>query len=827
MSYRKVLLATISIMALFPSAVLGESPPVELEADVVVYGATPGGISAAAAAAREGRSVLLVEHMPYLGGLLGAGFTVYADLPFRETLGGMTGWWFDRTRKYKGDQGCIKENRAVAEELLSPYADNIQILTEHRVRSVDKNGDRIVSIMLEHAKVDEYGIPAAGPTSDKTVIAKGRVFLDASYEGDVMAMAKVSYTVGRESAAQYGESLAGVRGVHRFPGISPYNVENDPSSGLLPFIDPEPLGKIGDASEIVNGYNFKFFWARSGGRPMSPPDTTASFYDPVGKLYQRIKAAGYPVSWPHGNDARREPFTGAIPGLQAGYPDGDWAQRSRIWREYVEHYRRLTALTGRKVNMDIGKAPDTKGWPPQLYVRAARRLIGEYVLTQKDIQLQTEIPDSIGLGFYAIDMHLARMLVLEDGTLATEGETLILVSPGPWGLPYRFITPKREESTNLLVPVCFSASHVAHAATRMEAQYMLLGESAGVAAAQAIDEDKAVQEIDVKRLQERLLEHGQVLQWDGKGYGPYRGTVDHKSPTHVPYRWQNHPEEYPNVMPKPRRDVPILMDDTHALRVGKWEELSKHRLFVHQGYLQDKGTGKGEKSVIFKPIIRRSGDYKVMIAYPQRPENSKRVPVQIRHADGEDTVLVDQTRRKRNGHFDPVGTFRFEADGQSAVTVQTQGTEDGLVLVDAFRFVPAWKETDLEIGVGGESRRASDDDPKYEIHEIPEELKELSTVTMSRGDGHQPAPGFAFTIDKDSDVYIAVHDRGGYEPPEGWILTDMTLKWLPEREETDPVYVKSFSKGVVQIPGHNGTIGPMFGVPNMAFVKSAAVSEQE
>jgi hypothetical protein len=477
--------------------------------------------------------------------------------------------------------------------------------------------------------------------------------------------------------------------------------------------------------------------------------------------------------------------------------------------------------------MDVGKVPDTKGWPPQLYVRAARRLIGQYVLTQNDIQLQTEIPDSIGLGFYAIDLHLARMLVLEDGSLGTEGAMTMLVSPGPWGLPYRFITPKRKECTNLLVPVCFSASHLAHGATRLEAQYMIIGESSGIAAAQAIDEGKAVQEIDVKRLQKRLLEHGQRLEWDGKGYGWYRTCMVQKLSNvgHVIYRWQNHPEEYPKSMPKPRPDIPILVDDTHAERVGEWEELSKHQFFVYQGYLQDNGTGKGKKSVIFKPIIRRSGDYEVMIAYPQHSENSKRVPVHIRHADGEDTVLVDQTRRKRNGTFDPVGTFRFKADGQSAVTVQTQGTEDGLVLVDAIRFLPAWQQTDIEIGVGGKSRRASDDDKKYDILEISDELKGLSTATIPRGGGNQPAPGFAFTIDKDSEVYIAVHDRGGYKPPEGWMKTDMILKWRPEFDETDTVYTKSFSKGVVEVPGHSGKTGSIFGVPNMAFIKSGKVEK--
>ena len=202
------------------AAFAGEKPSA-YDVDVVVYGATSGGISAAAAAAREGKSVLLVEHLPFLGGLLGGGFNMHQDVPFREPLGGITLWWYDRVSKYAGKHNRVKENRALAREMLSPYADKIQILTEYRASSVTMDGDRIVSILLENAETDEFGIPAPGPTSDKTVVAKGRVFIDSSYEGDVMAMAKVSYTVGRESAAQYGETMAGVFGIHRFPGISP------------------------------------------------------------------------------------------------------------------------------------------------------------------------------------------------------------------------------------------------------------------------------------------------------------------------------------------------------------------------------------------------------------------------------------------------------------------------------------------------------------------------------------------------------------------------------------------------------------------------------
>ena len=715
MSYKNVLLAIISVLAIVSSTVRAQDQvmvesvsetPLAYDVDVVVYGATSGGLPAAAAAAREGKSVLLVEHLPFLGGLLGGGFNMHQDVPFREPLGGITGWWWDHVSKHSKKHNRVEGNRDLAREMLSPYADKIQILTEYRVRSVTMDGDRIISILLENAKTDEYGIPAPQPTSAKTVVAKGRVFIDASYEGDVMAMANVSYTVGRESAAQYGESLAGVIGVHRFPGLSPYNIENDPSSGLLPFIDPKPLGKLGDASDIVQGYNFKLFWnKKGGGRPMLQPDTTTPNYAPVKELFGRMQAIGYRANWPHPNDERRQVFTGTIPGIQGNYPDGDWAQRSAIWREHIEHGRRLTALKKKQVNMDVDHAPDTNGWPGQLYLRTTRRLIGEYVLTQKDIQLQTEILDSIGLGFYAIDTHIARLLVLDDGTLGSEGELTMLVSPGPWGLPYRFITPKREECTNLLVPVCFSASHIAHGATRLEAQYMIIGESAGIAAAQAFDNDKDVQAIDVKQLQKRLVKHGQVLEWDGKGYGRYRSRANSNFPPHIIYRWQNHPEEYPKSMPKPRREIPILMDDIHAQRVGDWEELSKHGFCVNQGNLNDRGTGKGEKSVIFKPIIRRSGLYEVKIAFPRRPKNTKHAPILIHHADGEDTVLVDQTQEKLRGFmnmFLSIGTYRFEADGHSAVTFQTQGTEDGLVVVDGVQFVPAWEKADT--GIAGKAK---------------------------------------------------------------------------------------------------------------------------
>ncbi len=662
------------------------------KADVVVYGATSGGVPAAVAAAREGKSVILVEPGRILGGLLGAGFRMLEDVPFKEVVGGLAGEYIEKDLTLGGsNHGCFaNENQQFFKEMIQPYSKNITIIYEHRVKDVEMSNGRIVSILLENAPPDADGVPAAEAVPGKLLKIRGKVFIDASYEGDVMAKAGVSYQVGRESKDQYGESLAGVRGVHRFPGVSPYVIENDPKSGLLGMIDSAPLGEPGSANRYVNGYNFKYAWvhkptAEEPGKPMPKPDKE----DPqMNTLLSRMKKAGYPITWPHYNDERREIVTGTIPGIQGDYPDGDWPTRSRIWRNYIEHYKRLTDFTGKQVLMTTVQNGATNGWPPQLYVRAARRLIGRYVMTQADISLQTKITDAIGLGFYAIDLHPARLLVLEDGTLAHEGESTILLSPDPFGLPYRFITPKTEECKNLLVPVCFSASHVAHAAIRLEAQYAILGESAGVAAAQALNEKKAVQDIDVEKLQERLKKLGQKIEWDGSFLGRWRTSfLNNYFPSHILYHWQNHPEDYPVFLPEPRKDVPIVVDNQHALKVGDWaDEISIVQPFVSFGYLYDQCTDKKSKSVVYNPILPFDGEYEVSVSYIPAATRSEKVPVKIVHAKGESTIRVNQRVKAKSEYFQPIGTFSFKKGRTSSVTISTGGIDDGDLVVDAVQF---------------------------------------------------------------------------------------------------------------------------------------------
>jgi hypothetical protein len=359
-----------------------------------------------------------------------------------------------------------------------------------------------------------------------------------------MAMSGVSYRIGKESRKQYGESLAGIIISKEFPGVDPYIEEGNPESGLLSCISSDPLGEEGDSSRYFIAYNFKLAWEETPtdeypGIPITPPKKKN---EDVYELLKRYTDAGYTISWPNDNMARGELMTGAIPGMQVDYPDGDWATRSRIWQGYIDHVRTLTDFTGKEVRLLSGNNEDTNGWP-FLYIRAGRRMIGEYVMTQKDLQLQTDPPTPVCLGYYKVDIYPNRIVVLKDGTLAHEGNVWSLVSPGPYQIPYGAIIPGKEECKNLLVPLCMSASHVAYSSIRMEATYMVMGESAGVAAALALKTNKAVQDIDRDELTSMLKKYGQILEWDGKGYRHWRYNFLGE-PIVETTRWETNPEEY-------------------------------------------------------------------------------------------------------------------------------------------------------------------------------------------------------------------------------------------------------------------------------------------
>lgn len=683
--------AMVALLFLLGGHVHGaESIARELSGEVVVYGATPGGVCAAVAAAREGRSVIVVEPSRWVGGLLGAGFRISEDTPVKATLGGLALRLHteDSTWGAGNHDSRSLNNQKFFKALLEAHP-TIRLVTEHRLRKVVRAGGRITALLLENAPPDAWGVPAPAALSDDLMAVKGLVFIDASYEGDVMAGAGVPYAVGRESKAEYGESLAGVRGFRKFPGVSPYVKEGDPASGLLPMVKSEPVGEPGSASPFCMGYNFKLAWLsrptkEDPGFALPPPDPK----DPAAyEFLRRIRQAGYRITWPHYNSSRDEICTGALPGLQRDYAAGDWPARSRIWKAYIDHIRTLTDFTSKNARLKSNGTGDVSSWPHQLYVRTARRMRGAYVMTQADVAGQTTVADSIGLGFYPVDFYPARLGVLEDGTLVQEGGGIFLISPGPFPLPYRAITPKKQECENLLVPVCLSASHVAYASIRMEAQYMILGESTGVAAAQSLAEGKAVQDINVAELQDRLRKCGQKIAWEDKSnYRQYYRSF----PAHVPVWWHAHPEEYAHNPPIENDPSDVLVDDADASKAGRWQTSLRDQPFVMEGYLHDAGEGKGTKSITFAATLRTGGEYEVFVSYIAAPRRSHRVPVCIRHAAGETRVLLDQTRRPTldQGRFLSLGRFRFEKGKAATVTLSTEGTDDGDVVADSVLFVP-------------------------------------------------------------------------------------------------------------------------------------------
>lgn len=518
-----------------------------IESDVCVYGASGAGINAAIAAAREGFSVVIIEPTHKIGGLLGSGFRMQQDVPYADHLGGLTGYFYMQDTlqpEPRHHQAAAKYNITTLQLMLDKYQNLINIIKDYRLFDVNIGSSTIHDAMFEYAPPGKNGVPVPNRLSDNIIIVKSKVYIDASYEGDLMALSGVSYRIGKEGRRDYGESLAGTAISSKFPKVSPYKEEGNPKSGLLSCITPDPIGGEGDSSRFFMGYNFKLAWEPNPtkeypGILITPPvvkDKDAY------ELLRRYVKAGYRFTWPHDNFERGELMTGALPGMQLEYPDGDWITRSHVWQGFIDHVKMLTDFSGKEVKLASDCNEDTDGWP-FLYIRGGRRMIGEYVMTQKDLQLQTIPPTPIGMGYYHVDIYPNRLVVLDDGVLAHEGDVWEHVSPGPYQIPFGAIIPQKNECVNLLVPLCMSASHVAYSSIRMEATYMVMGESAGIAAALAIKEKKPVQDINKSELTSQLKKYGQILEWNGKGYRMWRFN---KYDTPIPRvtRWDTHPHEY-------------------------------------------------------------------------------------------------------------------------------------------------------------------------------------------------------------------------------------------------------------------------------------------
>ncbi|MDP6634480.1 MAG: FAD-dependent oxidoreductase [Phycisphaerae bacterium] len=570
------------------SAVVADGAPNArtLQADVCVYGGTASGIAAALAAVRRGRSVIIIEPFRHLGGIAGGGIRIKQDCMYYSDIGGIAKELHDADMALGGSSHM---NQWKIRLMLKKKCDDagIKYFTHHRLDSaadVVKRGSTIEKIYLNYAPVMKEGAPPAKPAKTRVFAVKANVYIDASYEGDLMAFAGSDYTTGREARSKYNESLGGQRGLKYFD-VDPYVVPGDPKSGVLPMITTEPY-EPGAASKYMIAYNFRLQWVSRGGTPVKPLDRPvdrkryALAIRAIAKHGAGGKARRY-VFWPHTNYARSAMISSGPPSRQLEYPDGDWATRSEIWRDWIDHVKTMNVLVGMKnPQLRSGEYPDNNDFPDQLYTRMGRRMIGRRVMTQQDLMHQTVIKDSIGLAYYAVDIYPPR-LIAHDGKVASEGEIFMRVSPGPYQISYRALTPKPDKCDNLLVSVCMSASHVAMASIRMESSYVVMGEAAGIAAAHCVKSNKNVHQVDVPAIQADMKTSGVVIEWNGKGYGP--GAKRHWSSNAI--WWRLHPEEY--------KKIPLRLDEswTNAKTPsgGTSKHFSKRQWSSRAEWNRDKG----------------------------------------------------------------------------------------------------------------------------------------------------------------------------------------------------------------------------------------------
>ena len=669
------------LAACWPIAAHANAPQPAERVDVVVYAATPAGIQAACAVARAGRSVRLVEPGRFLGGMMTGGLGA-TDAGNRGAIGGASRDFFRRVRAhYEATFGPAAPQVKDCSDgfLFEPHVADLvfrQLLDEAKVEVV--RDEPIVGVDVDHGRVESIR------TRSRSFAAA--VFVDASYEGDLMALAKVPHATGREAAATYGESLAGVL------AQSPAHQWSVPVAGRgtdgrpLPLVGADAPGAAGSGDDRTQAYNYRLCLTdRPANRvPFPRPDG----YDPARyELLARYLAARpdvklgqlmNPVRLPNGKTDTNNngPISTDHIGANWAYPAADADARRAIAADHVAYTRGFLYFLANDPRVPPGLAAEVARWglakdefvandhwPHQLYVREARRLRGAVVMTQADIMADRDKPDAVALGSYNADSHHVQRTIQPDGSVRNEGDFQVKVRP--YAIPYRSLTPRREDATNLLVPVCLSASHVAYGTIRMEPVYMILGEAAGTAAALAAAGQLAVQDVPVDRLQALLRERGAVL----------------------------HPAEVPGAAGGPAALAParlegITVDDEQAELAGDWQGSTAVGPFVGAGYHHDGGARDGRASARFVPDLPRAGRYEVRLFAPPSSNRATNAPAVVRAADGEHAVAVDQRRADRGGSVPIVlGTFSFDAGRAGSVTVGNAGA-DGHVVVDAVQFVP-------------------------------------------------------------------------------------------------------------------------------------------
>lgn len=657
-------------------------------ADVVVYGSTPGGFCAAIAAAREGVSVILLEPTGHVGGVNTGGLSFSdSNQTVRSTVRGLFEEWHQRVEadyKARGVELPYKVSEKdhkpwtyephVAARITRQMLDEagVKVLTKRALRKVSKDGARITRIT----------------TGDGEFTA--RVFVDASYEGDLMAASGVSWTIGRERRAEFGESLAG----RQFPKprmpISGFAADGRP----LPLITTTDAGaeEAGDKNVMV--YSFRLCLTKDPANRVSFPKPAN--YDParfevVRRYFAQEKRPIllwdlYPLPGNKfdANNGIGKQFSMGLVGACNGWSEADESGRARIWeahRQYtLELYQFLTAdpVVPEHLRRELGELGLCRDefaarghWSPQLYVREGRRMKGAYVLSQKDIMDAPKKENPIAVSSFPIDSHDCQRIAAKDGVI-NEGTIFPVRMAGrrhgyPYHVPYRAIVPKAGECENLLVPVALSCSHVAFSSIRVEPTWMILGQSAGIAAALAAKQRVPVQSVPYPALRERLLAQKQALD--------------------LPVLPDLPPEPKGAVSIDPKTLPGMVFDDAQAELKGAWSRSSSFKPHVGTGYLHDDRRGDDRSIAIFRFKVPTTGRYELRMAYSAHETRAKKVPVTIQNGGRTIGIAVDQTRPLPAGQaFRSLGAVDLANDSETIITVSNTGT-DGFVILDALQLL--------------------------------------------------------------------------------------------------------------------------------------------
>lgn len=493
--------------------------------DVCVYGATSAGVAAAVQARREGLSVRLLNPARKVGGMSASGLG-FTDFGNRDAIGGVAREFYRRVGARYGREEEWRFEPHVAESVFDAWLAEVGVVPEH--------GHYLTEARVENGRIVEL-------RCDNGATARARVFIDASYEGDLLAAARVSHVIGREDNAEFGETLNGaqVHAKHQFDfAVDPYIRPGDPASGLLPGIEPGEPPVIGVGDHRVQAYNFRLCLTQD-------PEKRLPFARPDGydrrdyELLARYLAGGWNQMFRKFDQIRggktdtnnHGAFSSDLVGGAHRWPAARPAERERIFQEHLRHVRGLwwfysqdeavPAEVRARVNQ-WGPAADefvaTGGWPHQLYVREARRMRSATVLTEHHCLSRQQVSDPVGLAAYTMDSHNCRRFV-RDGRVWNEGDVQMRL-PRPYGIGYGALVPRRGECTNLVVPVCVSATHIAYGSVRMEPVFMVLAQAAATAAALALAPTRAggaalaLQDVPHAALRAKLEADGQIISWD-------------------------------------------------------------------------------------------------------------------------------------------------------------------------------------------------------------------------------------------------------------------------------------------------------------------------